>query len=79
MLSPGAVAALFALLVSRCQRGIEFRDLSSCECLICLVFLSRRLFSRSFALVWFVPVRPSYLVIWCETYAILSYPYLMHV
>ena len=61
MLSHVAVAALFVLLVSRCQRVREFRDLSlsSCECvLICLVFLSRELFSHHLLLVWFVLVRP---------------------
>ena len=40
MLTPVAVAALFALLVSRCQRGREFRDLSSCECGLLALSLS---------------------------------------
>ena len=53
LLSPGAVASLFALLVSRCQRGRELRDLlygvlygvvvffvvSLCFLAICLVWL----------------------------------------
>ena len=51
LLSPGAVAPLFAFLVSRCQRGRESRgfvSLPSCECVFvaCSLCLSRKLFSR---------------------------------
>ena len=74
LLSPGAVATLFALLMSRCQRGREFRDL----CFVVLSFLVVSLWCRCvfspFALFGFVPVRPKF-----QTYGVrhmLPYLYL---
>ena len=74
--SPRVVATLFALLVSRCQRGREFRDLCCCRVAsvsLCLVF--SRVFSRCLCLVWFGANETQVLDIWCETYATLSLPY----
>ena len=76
MLSPVAVATLFALLVSRFQSGREFRDLSSCECVLFALSFS---LANSFLVICFglVCVRETwYPIIWCETYATLSYYYL---
>ena len=70
-LSPGAVATLPLFLVSRCQRGREFRDLHRCllcECVSLWCVLS------PFALFGFVPVRPKF-----QTYGVrhmLPYLYL---
>ena len=68
LLSPRALAALFALLVSRCQRGRELRDLSLSSCVrvfvwrVCLACLSRNLFSRvEPCLLWFGYARETYL------------------
>ena len=55
--SPGAVASLFALLVSRCQRGRELRDL--CFMVSSFSLLCRCVFSP-FALFGCVPVRPKF-------------------
>ena len=57
LLSPGAVAMLFAFLVSRCQRGRESRNLCRCP-VVSLWFVVS--FLSSFALFGFVPVRPGF-------------------
>ena len=73
VLSPGAIATLPLFLVSRCQRGREFRDL--CRVFVCFASVSSLwcVFSP-FALFGFVSVRPKF-----QTYGVrhmLPYLYL---
>ena len=66
MLSHVAIAALLALLVSRCQRGREFRDLCFASFVFCVC-----VFACCF--IWFVSVRPKF-----QSYGVrhmLPYPY----
>ena len=77
LLSPGAVAMLFAFLVSRCQRGRESRDLCCC-CRVAsvslwfVVSLPSCVFSLVVCFVWFCACETQFQFIWCETYATLS-------